>query len=439
MNKDITREDLISQLRAGCDRFQWALSQWSMPDKEYSDLFLALEIFSTQRHGQRLIPVLFQNASDEERSEIENIKAIFQDTGHIKDDQRFKDLFEGPLTELMTHLQTKLSEINSLADEMVLHEQPLEDELADIDADFLVYFTRLFDLKDCLESGSVKSSFIKGFNKLEDEFKKSFHHFKPLAKQLAHQKDLYAASNEEWWYIAEPQEAQEDEIVISQLEGLKAFVKPCPETETLAEYVFNLLTEERKQLVKLHLSMCEECRQDVSELKAADESLPDKLESKPLPFMIEARYRWEMARRGVANFINEEILPIFFPLPVPLAAGEDNADENVKSKYEVDITLKDGKLLFLAEGNCPEELNHIFNDQKFYYKIFGIYGDDKKIISEGEDEYLPIALDQFDTDYYIGLLSLNKQSISKDNLIISGSESRDIPKDLIYLFGKIKR
>lgn len=226
--------------------------------------------------------------------------------------------------------------------------------------------------------------------------------------------------------------------VLSTINLQPAPTKNCFDIEVLAEYVFGDMDEEKKKAVNKHISTCGYCLCEINELKDAEKDIPDRIKYKPLPA---SYYHNKYSEILMDKIPRVNVAPA-------LAASQGNKTVCIEGVYSsIEVTQsEDGKIRLIDPSNCPEELLTIrwnLNEEEFFYRIFGIYenGEKRELLS-GSDEFLPIEIENTDTDYLIVFISQKKTileiEIGRLSSIIAG-ETEDRLEDVICIFVTIKR
>jgi hypothetical protein len=470
MNTD--SNELVRYAQNELKHLKWAIKEWNNLIKDNA-IYLILDAFIRYYISSRVAGELQKNITNEnitqlvndfnkvrnefiEICNVENIQKII-----AKLDEKFFDYLNGKLYEV----------VRSYEDNVLFKDDEAYpgDFSYDTANDFIEFFDGVFYLIEFIKElhPSLQINQLEErFNSLEKNFKKEFYHFVPLKEQLAYQSQKFLSSAKEWWYKDNPLDYKPKYIEIYRIPidvGEKTL--ECPDTQTIVDYAFDLLSYNEKVKWEKHVFSCNYCFDEVFQLRTAEQVIPDSPIFKPIPVSLKLKVKLNKLKKKIAVVSSSIIdgltaLPKWLPPQIMapqramgIARDIDVEEEReilepLNSFYILDV-LPENNIITLLETpqNAKQDLTPlctILNQMPvFYYKIFGFYSG-KEIMKEilsGRNMGLPFKIDKPNTDLLLVFLSKDEEALNQNtNLaieIITKHKEQKIT-DIFCLFVEIK-
>ncbi|MCF6147505.1 MAG: hypothetical protein E3K37_02480 [Candidatus Kuenenia sp.] len=482
MNKknENNQEECLRQLTEDVSHYLWALSEWFEPTKDHSDTYLFLEIIERRSSAKKLISGLNRVKRDKDEY-IKKLEHMMEkgETGYKKfllQTDRIEDIVENSIPEILNYLKSTLGEITRLYNEsLICEEDPLEEELYDLEMDFICSFTRLYHVKETVHDIKVSAeSFCSELTNIEADFKKRFYCFEPVTDFFSYQKETLRPCDKEWWYLTKPdcyrkhlfayiegdlvpekRQAMEQHLAgcaecdkelkkieksyemtgkIASLYAQPVSDENCPKPEDLSAYALDksALTTPMVNSINEHVSTCIYCLDDVVSLRAAA-ATPREIKFAEIPLAAKARYKMRKFLTKVKGFAQfpklSDLLPEYIGIAPQMGivfsqpmSGSSSKIVDIDTMHHLKVHVDNENKITLLPNPGTEELPEdklnlckAFERGKFYYKVFIFYmeGTKEKIkeINSGTDEYLPFRIDQQDTNFFIVCLSKDENNL----------------------------
>lgn len=218
--------------------------------------------------------------------------------------------------------------------------------------------------------------------------------------------------------------------------------KDCLNTETLNRYKQNKMTEEEVLKTEDHISKCHYCLDKVFNVVNTQESNINVR-------VYEPHLEPKIIQLDLYNTLKENMQKLkSIQLRLAARAGAIPKHEDVVAKHEVCFLSKEGKINLMSKEICKDELSRVrtaLNGNDFFYSVFHVNKDNRveEVLQTKEEEY-PARMVVKDEGFLflIVLVSLDRdtiEKINKENVLDYCGKLFDSLKDLICIFGKIKR
>lgn len=420
---------LLNRYKIDLKQLLWAIKEWHGLISEGA-IYLILDAFSIYYRTFRVLNELKKDSSIENignfESDFRSLQNEFIKACSVENIQKIVSQLDNAFFE---YIEGKLSEVIRSSEDLILFEEDKDfpgEFSYETANDFIGLLTGILNLIKFTDENlpHLKSNELnKKFSLLEKRFKDNFYHFAYLEEQLFYQRQIFLPLDEEWWFYEKPSEYKVTYPAVF-LAPLNVDIRTgeCPADDKLQKFAADETYGGAKLAIENHIYECDYCFNQVFQFRSTVQQKIDKEFEGTVERVIKEQLQKPMP---TYTWIKDRLVDLgqgklMWAVAGTAGAAVKEQESGIDWYYETSPDSENAYLITLKRpdkeiGNI-KSLVQIINRRNFYYKVFGIYGEND--ISEkhgGQRKSLPFGIKLPEgTVFSIVLIGINEDVLKQN-------------------------